>query len=83
MTTNRFHALRFAQMSGYAPMPKKEAPKASTVEKPVNLVKSATVPASATAPRGPALIRKLDFSHLGALSQDQISRMQAAIRFPK
>ena len=80
MTTSRFHALRFAQMAGYAPMPKKETPKASTVEMPVSLVKSATVPASTTTPRRPSALRKLDFSHLRPLSNEQMDQMQALFK---
>jgi hypothetical protein len=77
MTSNRPRALAFAQMAGYAPMPKKEAPKASTVEMSVSLVKSTTVQASTTTPRRPSALRKLDFSHLRPLSNEQMDQMQA------
>lgn len=63
----------------YAPTPKKEAPKASTVEMSVSFVKSATVPASTTTPRRPSVLRKLDFSHLKPLSNEQMDQMQALL----
>ena len=80
MTGNRPHALAFAQMAGYAPTPMKGAPKASTAEMSVSLVKSTTVPASTTTPRRPSALRKLDFSHLRPLSNEQMDQMQALFK---
>jgi len=83
MTRTKPHALTFARLAGFAPKAGAVVPQVAAAKPQRPHSEGTPGRSTASTPRKTSARTKLDFSYLRALSQDQISRMQAAIHLSK